>query len=60
MGPSGYGKSSFINHLAGKELAKVHDFEAITNVMAAYKVHGISNFKKPVILIDCPGFKDTH
>ncbi|PPQ80653.1 hypothetical protein CVT24_011717 [Panaeolus cyanescens] len=59
MGPTGAGKSSFINHLVGEERAKVgHGLVSCTYQIDVIRY--VSKDGAPVVLIDTPGFNDTN
>ncbi|KAF9444015.1 hypothetical protein P691DRAFT_737086 [Macrolepiota fuliginosa MF-IS2] len=59
MGPTGAGKSTFIQTMIGRETNGVgHSLESYTNQISAMRVtfsDGVS-----VVLVDTPGFDDTH
>ncbi|RDB17362.1 GTPase IMAP family member 4 [Hypsizygus marmoreus] len=57
MGPTGVGKSTFINTLAGKTVASVgHNLKSHTSQLQHVVIEGGRN---RIILVDTPGFDDT-
>ncbi|EDR05892.1 uncharacterized protein LACBIDRAFT_302516 [Laccaria bicolor S238N-H82] len=63
MGPSGVGKSTFINYLAGEDIVRVgHDMQSCTTQLQPIVVsppHSILFRDRRVVLVDTPGFDDT-
>jgi len=64
MGPTGVGKSTFINSLLGVNRMKVGlDLESCTSNLESVVVHDIPNHPKlkgrRLIIVDTPGFDDT-
>jgi len=53
MGPTGAGKSSFVNTVTGHNSGIGHSLESCTADIGMVKIHDI-------ILVDTPGFDDTH
>ncbi|KAF8891138.1 P-loop containing nucleoside triphosphate hydrolase protein, partial [Gymnopilus junonius] len=60
MGPTGSGKSTFINLATGIETDIGHGLQSRTSGMNIYKLEfpGLSSFN--LVFIDTPGFDDTH
>ncbi|PPQ84089.1 hypothetical protein CVT24_002435, partial [Panaeolus cyanescens] len=62
MGPTGSGKSSFIEAFAGPsqhlQISK-NQLESYTQTVTAYQVLGLMYHKWPVYVIDAPGFCDS-
>ncbi|KAG6915138.1 hypothetical protein DXG01_013077, partial [Tephrocybe rancida] len=59
LGQTGAGKSTFINHLAGREIMSVgHGLEAYTNTVSDYTIPDPTSRHGQVILVDTPGFDD--
>ncbi|KAF9050631.1 hypothetical protein BJ165DRAFT_1459144, partial [Panaeolus papilionaceus] len=62
MGPTGAGKSSFIEALAGEsqKLSISKDqLAGYTHTVNAYKVVNLTVYGNPVYLLDTPGFSDS-
>jgi len=61
MGPTGVGKSTFINIAAGKEVALVgDDLESCTSTIQPVIVPYPGDPSRRVIFVDTPGFDDTY
>ncbi|EDR05787.1 uncharacterized protein LACBIDRAFT_302511 [Laccaria bicolor S238N-H82] len=60
MGPSGSGKSSFINKLMGQSVAYVNDsVESCTQEVQAFVCLHPDGSERKIVLIDTPGFDDS-
>ncbi|KXN84731.1 hypothetical protein AN958_12158 [Leucoagaricus sp. SymC.cos] len=59
MGPTGAGKSSFISQALGKDMGIGHDLQSYTSEVRALRVP-IPGENADVVLVDTPGFDDTH
>ncbi|EDR05778.1 uncharacterized protein LACBIDRAFT_302493 [Laccaria bicolor S238N-H82] len=63
MGPSGVGKSTFINYLAGEDVVQVgHDLRSCTTQLQPIVVNpppSILFRDRRLVLVDTPGFDDT-
>ncbi|KAF4582667.1 hypothetical protein EYR40_002590 [Pleurotus pulmonarius] len=60
MGPTGAGKSSFINMATGNATGVGHDLESCTNSIDILKFQCIERSMQDIIFVDTPGFDDTH
>ncbi|KAG2119830.1 P-loop containing nucleoside triphosphate hydrolase protein [Suillus discolor] len=61
MGPTGVGKSTFINTACGKEVTAVgHDLKSCTASIQHAICECPSDPSRRVILVDTPGFDDTY
>ncbi|KAF9489918.1 hypothetical protein BDN71DRAFT_1525719 [Pleurotus eryngii] len=60
MGPTGAGKSSFINMATGNVTGVGHDLESCTNSIDILKFQCIERSMQDIIFVDTPGFDDTH
>jgi len=61
MGPTGVGKSTFINVAAGAELASVgNDLESCTSTIQPIIVPYPGDPSRRIIFVDTPGFDDTY
>ncbi|KAF5359868.1 hypothetical protein D9756_003459 [Leucocoprinus leucothites] len=59
MGPTGAGKSSFISKATGRDIGVGHDLQSFTDDVRALRVR-VPGTNEDVILVDTPGFDDTH
>ncbi|KAG2008552.1 TKL/TKL-ccin protein kinase [Coprinopsis cinerea AmutBmut pab1-1] len=60
MGPTGVGKSTFLNKIAGKEVTTVgHDLASCTQQLHPYIMDHPSLPGQRLVLVDTPGFDDT-
>ncbi|KAG6810043.1 hypothetical protein H0H92_013605 [Tricholoma furcatifolium] len=60
LGQTGAGKSSFINHAIGREMASVgHSLDAHTSTIDPFVLTSSSPSSGRVFLVDTPGFNDT-
>ncbi|XP_006459426.1 hypothetical protein AGABI2DRAFT_134872, partial [Agaricus bisporus var. bisporus H97] len=57
MGPTGAGKSSFIEAATGRDFGVGHSLQSHTSQLTAIRVKRGENY---VVLVDTPGFDDTH
>ncbi|EKM78784.1 hypothetical protein AGABI1DRAFT_114375 [Agaricus bisporus var. burnettii JB137-S8] len=57
MGPTGAGKSSFIAAATGRDFGVGHSLQSHTSQLTAIRVKRGKNY---VVLVDTPGFDDTH
>ncbi|KAF7771743.1 hypothetical protein Agabi119p4_6054 [Agaricus bisporus var. burnettii] len=57
MGPTGAGKSSFIAAATGRDFGVGHSLQSHTSQLTAIRVKRGENY---VVLVDTPGFDDTH
>ncbi|KAH7908656.1 P-loop containing nucleoside triphosphate hydrolase protein [Hygrophoropsis aurantiaca] len=61
MGPTGVGKSTFINTAAGKDVTKVgHNLESCTAAIVHAIVPHPNYPSRRVVFVDTPGFDDTY
>ncbi|KAG0694749.1 P-loop containing nucleoside triphosphate hydrolase protein [Suillus ampliporus] len=61
MGPTGVGKSTFINVLARHSSTLVgHDLESCTATIQHVAVHHPTDPKRRFVFVDTPGFEDTY
>ncbi|KAJ8517857.1 hypothetical protein ONZ45_g5026 [Pleurotus djamor] len=62
MGPTGTGKSSFINMVTGTDGDKGvgHDLESCTNEIKILKFQCLERSIQDIAFVDTPGFDDTH
>ncbi|PVF96699.1 hypothetical protein CPB86DRAFT_708616 [Serendipita vermifera] len=58
MGPTGTGKSTFVNLISGSQFPVSHGLKSCTTEMMATKPFLVNGH--PVILLDTPGFDDTN
>ncbi|KAF9030892.1 hypothetical protein BJ165DRAFT_1572293 [Panaeolus papilionaceus] len=62
MGPTGAGKSSFIEALGLKDSAKIsiNGLDGFTQGISTYKLNNVmDSHRNPIYLVDSPGFADT-
>ncbi|KAF9034628.1 P-loop containing nucleoside triphosphate hydrolase protein, partial [Panaeolus papilionaceus] len=61
MGPTGSGKSSFIEALGLKGASKIssHSLDACTQTVSTYILNNVTRRGDPIYLVDSPGFADT-
>ncbi|KAG6852771.1 hypothetical protein C0991_009211 [Blastosporella zonata] len=61
MGPTGAGKSTFVNAVAGKTVAVVgHNLKSETSYLQPIILRHPTNPARRIILVDTPGFDDTY
>jgi len=65
MGPTGVGKSTFINTLLGQDCMRVgHEMTSCTSKLEYFVIDPISNQSRlqghRVVIVDTPGFDDTY
>ena len=58
MGATGSGKTSFVNLVSGSDFRVGRGLKSCTNVVQVSKPFELDD--KPIVLIDTPGFDDTH
>ncbi|KAF9043404.1 hypothetical protein BJ165DRAFT_1529440 [Panaeolus papilionaceus] len=61
MGPTGAGKSSFIEALGLKDSLKIssNGLDGYTQAVSTYKLNNVTRNGYPIYLVDSPGFADT-
>jgi len=59
MGPTGSGKSSFINAITGLETGVGHDLESCTSEVSNFRLSIPEMAFGDLVLVDTPGFNDT-
>ncbi|KAF9037273.1 hypothetical protein BJ165DRAFT_1614761 [Panaeolus papilionaceus] len=61
MGPTGAGKSSFIEVLGLKGSSKIssNGLDGYTQTVSTYKLNNVTRDGRPIYLVDLPGFADT-
>ncbi|KAF9034336.1 hypothetical protein BJ165DRAFT_1513122 [Panaeolus papilionaceus] len=61
MGPTGAGKSSFIESLGLKDSSKIssNGLNGYTQTIATYKINNVTQDGRTIYLVDSPGFADT-
>ncbi|KDQ53417.1 hypothetical protein JAAARDRAFT_434552 [Jaapia argillacea MUCL 33604] len=59
MGPTGSGKSTFVNHITGEEAKVGHSFHSCTSEVQIYKLQS-PNGTYDLVFVDTPGFDDTQ
>jgi len=61
MGPTGVGKSTFINNVVGKPVMEVgHDLQSCTRKIEHVIVPHPSDRSRRIVFVDTPGFDDTY
>ncbi|KAL6302092.1 P-loop containing nucleoside triphosphate hydrolase protein [Sparassis latifolia] len=60
MGPTGSGKSSFINMVTGRKDGVGHALESFTTEIGMVKYHIPERSSLDVVFVDTPGFDDTY
>ncbi|KAJ8689314.1 hypothetical protein PTI98_013347 [Pleurotus ostreatus] len=60
MGPTGAGKSSFINTATGNKTGVGHELESYTSSIQIIKFRSLEISMQDIIFVDTPGFDDTH
>ncbi|KAF4582668.1 hypothetical protein EYR40_002591 [Pleurotus pulmonarius] len=60
MGPTGAGKSSFINMATGNKTGVGHELESYTSSIQIIKFRSLEISMHDIIFVDTPGFDDTH
>ncbi|KAF9533604.1 P-loop containing nucleoside triphosphate hydrolase protein [Crepidotus variabilis] len=60
MGPTGSGKSNFIDHLSTSSARAGSRLQSVTEAVEAIRLRGHSNYQDRIVLVDTPGFDDTY
>jgi len=61
VGPTGVGKSTFLNTALGEDVAAVgHNLTAQTTQLQAFVLRHPKDFNRRIVLVDTPGFNDIQ